>query len=176
VALIDSLKSGALPIPTLIARAPGKPIDRMGLLTPSFSEGSLLLKDHDGKYSRLLWDKDDAKTDERRRGIAPGHYKLTGYHVVRRDKQDKEWFLWINLRAGRTLDVKPGALDVSADDTITINCKAKRGAGGVEIIAVIMGDHHAGVTIYKEGKRIPIHYRVSDKDKQTLATGTLEYG
>jgi hypothetical protein len=173
--LIDYLKSGALPVPAAVS-SPPKKADGLGLLSPSFAEGSLLLKDPAGKYARLIWNRDDAKAADRRRGVVPGSYQLTGYHIVRRDKQDKEWFLWVNLRAGRALDIKAGELSVPADDTITINCKTKRTPDGLDIHAIVMADHHAGVTMYKEGKRIPIRYRVTSKNNQALAAGALDYG
>lgn len=177
MALIDYLKKGELPVPQAITAPPPKDAGPRGLVTPTFDEGSLLVKNHHDKYFRLVWPKEsDPKSADRRRALEPGSYKLTGYHFARRDKEGKEWFLWVNLHKGRALDVKADEpLPVKTDDSVIINCKAKLAPGDVTILANIMGEHHAGVTIYKEGKRIPIVYKIT-KDNKTLASGTLQYG
>lgn len=166
-----------MPVPQAIASPPAADAGAVAVITPTFDEGSLLVTDAHGKFFRLLWPAKDGGKEDRRRALSPGKYRLTGYHLVRRDTQGKEWFIWVNLHAGRPLTAHAGdSLPVKTDDTITLTCKAKAAVGAVEIMAAVTGDHHAGLTIYKEGKRIPLHYRITGRDNQVLATGTLEYG
>jgi len=40
----------------------------------------------------------------------------------------------------------------------------------------VAGAHRAGLTIYREGARIPMEYRLLDGDGKTLTTGPMEYG
>ena len=40
----------------------------------------------------------------------------------------------------------------------------------------VQGEGKSGMTIYAAEKRIPIHYRVFDRDGKELASGTMNYG
>jgi hypothetical protein len=174
-ALIDFLKKGVLPPPTVLASSGEKDGEAQGSVKLDFAEGSLLLKSADGKFLRIV--RDSAESKDERRHLPAGSYKLTGYHLTRRDAKGTEWFLAVNLRGGRPITLKAGqTLPLKTDPAVTIACKAKVAAGTVAVTAHVAGEHHAGVTLYKDGKRILIGYRITDRDGKLLGQGMLDYG
>ncbi|MCI0642293.1 MAG: hypothetical protein L0Y72_15940 [Gemmataceae bacterium] len=176
-ALIDFLKSGELAVPTAVSAPPRSDNEGDGFVTPSFEAGSLLLRNKEGKFFRLLWEKRAGeKPGDLRRALTPGVYQVAGFHVARHDSQGKEWFVWFNTKHGATVDVHRGqTASVKLDDAIQLDCRPKVSAKGIEIIAHVAGERHASITIYKEGKRIPLGYRVTDESRRVLAEGPLGY-
>ncbi|MCI0376175.1 MAG: hypothetical protein L0215_01080 [Gemmataceae bacterium] len=176
-ALIDFLKSGELAVPTAVAGPPRGDNDGDGFVTPSFEEGSLPLRNKAGKYFRLVWEKRAGeRPGDLRRALEPGVYQVAGYHVARHDPQGKDWFVWFNTKHGDTVRVHKGqTASVKVDDAIQLDCRPKASAHGIEIIARVAGERHASITIYKEGKRVPLGYRVTDTNQRVLAEGPLGY-
>lgn len=177
------LKSGALQGPRAVTTPPAKNEDQAGFVKPSFEEGSLLLKNKDGAFFRLVWQKKESGSpaatvaNDQRRALPPGDYTLTGYTIVRRDDQKKEWFLWATGRAIGKLTVRAGKeQQVRVDETIQARFTARSGVDSVLIQVAVSGEHHSGLSIFREGQRIPIHYHIASAQGQELATGTVEYG
>ena len=183
-ALLTLLKSGKLQPPRPVAVAPGKDIARAGFLIPSFTEGTLFLKRSSGEHYRLEWPEQPTSGDpgakaapDRRRALPPGEYTLTCYRVARRDAKEVEWFISATAPHIRSLIVKAGEEQrVQVDETIQLTGSAQLGDGGVKIQAKFTGAEHSGLSIYREGKRIELGYRLADIQKKQLATGTMHYG
>ncbi len=172
--MIEFFKSGSMPPATAIAVPPSPTDDQSGIVRPKFDEGSVLVKDAAGKHYRLVW---RAQDKDRRRGLPPGAYTLTHFDIVRRDEHKTEWFISGSGAALAKLKVAAGQdQTLGADDAVMIQCKAKPSAGTVDIQATVMDGHHHGLSIYRDGKRIPLKYRVADARGKELATGELEYG
>jgi hypothetical protein len=57
-----------------------------------------------------------------------------------------------------------------------MTCRARPTSQGVDVQVTIMGEHHAGLTIYGDGKRIPLEFVVSDAAGKELARGPFKYG
>ncbi len=154
----------------------------MGFITPGFEEGSLLLKNEHGQFFRLAWEKGDLVSSDnaaqdRRRALPPAVYTLTGYRIVRRDDKGSVWFVSATAQAIRRLTVSAGEEQkVSVDETILMQCKALPGDGNVTIQMMIQGEHHSGLTIYRDGKRIPMQYRMTDAQGKDITSGTMNYG
>lgn len=186
MALIEFLESGVLQVPRAVTAAKSDGTDQVGFIATSFEEGSLMLKDSSGEYVRLEWPKAErgrgrtAKSPtaaDRRRPVPPGTYTLTGYRIVRRDDKGREWFIAATGKNIRKIDVTAGEEQrVEVKEEIGMNCRARRTDQGVHVQVGIMGEHHAGLTIYSAGKRIPIRYKITDADGHEIAAGPLEYG
>ena len=172
--MIAFLKSDALPRPKRVTTPPAARDDRSGILTATFAEGSVLLKDKDGTFYRLGWKKADA---DRRRALPAGDYVMTGYTLVRPDGQGKEWFLGASGKMIRKLTVRAGEEQpLTLQEFVHMHCRAVPQEGGVQVQGVVKGEHHCGVSIYRDGKRIPLGYRVTDAQGKEVAAGSLEYG
>lgn len=184
-AMIAFLKGGELKPPRAVAAAPEKDAGGVGFVTTNFGEGTLFLTSTTGKHYRLEWPKlellpstDRAKPmPDRRRALPPGEYTLTCYRVLRRDAKGTEWFISATGPRIRRLKVRAGEeQQVKVDDTIHLTGSAHPENGGVEIQLMIAGEKGSGLTVYREGKRIDIGYRLLDAWRKELARGTLKYG
>jgi hypothetical protein len=70
-----------------------------------------------------------------------------------------------------------GALmPLKISEAVTVGCKVKRAGDSVKVQALILGEHHAGATLYKDGRRIDLTFVVKDAAGKKIAQGTLAYG
>lgn len=185
-ALIAFLKTDELKPPRAVVAAPNKEAAAAGFLTASFAEGTLFLKSARGEHYRLEWPKEQRKPSaeptpkaapDRRRALPPGEYILTGYRVVRRDAKEVEWFISATSPNLRRVALKAGEEQrVQVDETIHLTALAQPSDGGVKIQAKITGEERSGMSIYRDGKRIEIGYRLVDAQKKELGSGTMHYG
>jgi hypothetical protein len=77
----------------------------------------------------------------------------------------------------RRLTVREGQeQQVKLDETLAMGCCARADEGDVKIAMAIHGEHHSGLSLYREGRRIAIRYRVDSAQGRELAAGALEYG
>lgn len=172
--MIQFLKSGALKPPQAVTDAPPQNANNVGFIVPNFDEGSLLLKNAHGQFFRLSWEK---KTENRRRALPPGSYSLMGYRIVRRDAKGDEWFVSVTARGTQRVTVHAGhEQQVKVSENVTVQCRAKPGGEGVEVQMMIMDAQHSGLSIYHNGKRIPIRYNITDAQGKEVASGTMNYG
>jgi hypothetical protein len=178
------LKSGKLTPPRAVTAAAKKDARGVGFVVASFERGSLMLKDADGQYIRLSWENDrkkDAKKKEshaRLRALKPGSYTLTGYRILRTDQEGKPWFISATSPHGiRKFTVREGEVSsIQLRDAIFVQCKVRPTDEGLRVMAGVQGEHHSGLSIYSDGKRIAMHYVVHGADGAKLSTGKMEYG
>ena len=133
------------------------------------------MRNQDGRDFRLSWegDADEDAAGDRRRALPAGNYTLRGYRIVAADADGNRWHLSATGGSIRKLQVESGKdLAVDIDGSIHIGKRIHR----KRIAVVIQGEHRAGLSIYKEGRRIPIRYRIIDGDGRPLAAGKIEYG
>ncbi len=157
------------------------------MILPGFDEGSLFLSDDRDHHFRLYWGEQKpndstasavTKTDERLRALPAGKYTLTEYRIVRRDSQGRRWFIAANSVKGiRQLVVHAGQKQrVELSDVIHMQCSTRPGKMGVMIGAAILGEGRSGLSIYREDRRIPMHYVVRNGQGEILAAGPMRYG
>ncbi len=142
-------------------------------ITPSFERGALLLGDTQGRVFRLSWEEADAGEQDRRRALPAGHYRLVGYRLIQRDEAGSTWHLSATAPAIRELELASGeerALEI--DPAIRI----EKRVSGDQLQVAIQGEGHAGLSIYRQEKRIPIEYRLLDAGGRELAAGKIRYG
>jgi hypothetical protein len=155
----------------------------VGFVTPNFYDGCLFVRNEDGKYFRLQWNspkksKADGKTkQDMRRALPAGKYTLTGYRLERHDDQGRAWFVSSTSGHGiRKFEIRAGESQrITVPHAITFNCRTRVKDTGVQVMMGIQGAPHAGLSIYCDGRRIPIRYLVSSGDK-VLADGVMKYG
>ena len=183
--MIEFFKAGVLETPRAVTTAAHRDTDAVGFITPSVDEGALVLKNENGEFVRLEWPgtdraaskKTDRPADAGRRPLPPGKYTVTNYRVARRDKDGREWFISAtgkNIRQIEVVASQTHRLDLKPE--IAMNCRVKSTGASVEVQAMIMGEHHAGLTIYRDGKRIPMEFVIVDADSKELASGPMNYG
>jgi len=145
-----------------------------GYVVPSFQEGSLLLKNSHEQFFRLSWDQAGAV---RRRPVPVGSYTLVNFRLVKRDAAGREWYLSGIPHHGSTVVVRANEEQrVTVDDSIAISLKLVPTDEGFRMQAPVIGDQHSGLTIYANGARIPMNYKVVDGAGRQLAAGAMTYG
>lgn len=150
-----------------------------GFITPSFEAGALVLKNERGQFVRLSWEeeaKSPSAAANRRRLLPAGTYSLVNFRIIRRDAAGREWYLSGIPHAAPSVVVRAGTEQrVHVDDSIHFKLKLVT-SNGLMLQAPIMGAEHSGVTIYADGKRIPMNYRITDSQGTELAAGSMNYG
>ena len=144
-------------------------------ITTSFDEGSLLLRNADLKILRLAWEArgDEARNWAKARTLPAGEYTLVGYRIVDRSRAGEVWFVAASGTKLRKIEVPAsGELRIDIPSTLSVKQRFDGASAGMEI----RGADKAGVSIYKNGKRIPIGYRVLAPDGKELASGKMNYG
>jgi hypothetical protein len=133
-------------------------------VTASFAEGSAVLAGEGGDVT-LVWDP---------KGPAPG--APPGKYRVRTTRISRENFL-ISAAAGPepTLAVKDKA-ELKVDETVRFDGQAKRLGNKLDLGFSIKGKDGRGLSVYKDGKRVPVTYKVLAKDGAVLAQGKMNYG
>lgn len=190
MALIQFLSSGQLKPPRAITTTAKRDDPNVGFVVPSFEQGSLTLKDAKGQYVRLSWEGGQRKqgtakkksvkgdSDDRLRALAPGVYTVTGYRILRRDKRGRSWFISATSAGGiRKLTVRKGQVNrVRISDVIHVQCRTQPTDEGIRVIGGVQGEHQSGLSVYRDGKRIALHYIVRGAGGEKLAAGTMKYG
>jgi hypothetical protein len=173
--LIAFLKTNTLPRPQAVTTAPTEGDRRTGFLRPRFDEGSVLLRHSDGTFHRLEWSAEKEQTD-RRRALPPGEYTVASYWIVRRDAQGDVWYLATNAPQLPKIIVKHSeeqVLPITDKVRLTFRVMAQKEKSSVQ--ASFLGES-GGTTLYRNGKRIMLDYRIADTQGSVLASGTLDYG
>jgi hypothetical protein len=128
-----------------------------------------LREDEGDAVYRLAWT--DAES-ERPRAIPAGTYRVVGYRIQRVDENGTPWHLSATGNSIAKLTLTPGATG-QVDIDATVHVKKRFHAGRV---AMAITGQKAGLTIYKEGKRIPVRFRLADGEGTELAAGKMNYG
>ena len=138
-----------------------------GTLEANLKEGEVFLKKGAQVY-RLTWASLDTV---RARPLPAGDYTLTGYRIVR-----GTWHLSATGSDAK-LKIREGkATALSLDDTLRVKVHARRKGQELSLGMGIRGDKNAGLSVYRDGKRIPIGYQLSFQGEQPPAAGTMNYG
>jgi hypothetical protein len=98
---------------------------------------------------------------------------LVGYRIVDRSRKGEVWHLSGSGPKLRAIEVPAsGELAIEVPARITVKQRFDGASAGMEI----RGPDAAGVSIYKDGARIPIGYRLLSDAGGELARGKLNYG
>lgn len=168
--MIEYLRGKPLELPkTIAAKTP--PTEDEGTVTSNITDGELLLVDESGKGFRLVWSTSGESVSQPR-ALPAGEYQLRNYRIER-DHKGTSWHISATALAIQKLEVLSGEnLEVTIDPRIMISSTVSASMGGMRIA----GDHGAGLSIYREEKRIPVEYELVDNHGATRAKGAMNYG
>ncbi|MHC4847017.1 MAG: hypothetical protein ACYTEG_01010 [Planctomycetota bacterium] len=139
-------------------------------VTPTFQAGSILLQRGD-RLLTLHWSKKDK---DRRRRLPEGDYLLRTTRIER-EKKGIWWFLSSTGPAKRKVRVARGA-KLSIDDTVHFRSIARRRNGKLQLGFGITTKRKRGLSVYRDGKRVPVGYKLFDKKGELIKQGTMNYG
>jgi hypothetical protein len=174
--MIAFLKSDHVKRPPLIDRPPREENSHDGFITTDFDEGAIVLKrKSDGQAYQLLWKKGSRKED-RRRALPAGDYQVISYRLARQDADGHDWFI-SGTGPIRNLKVHAGQVhDLKLHESIFLECRVRPHGGELQVQGIAQGEHHCGLSIWKDGRRIPLGFRITDAQNKELASGSLKYG
>lgn len=145
------------------------------MITPEFDEGSLFLRDDKGALVRLAWESrgDASREANRGRKLPAGKYTLLGYRLVDRSRAGEVWHVSGTGTKRKPIEIPAhGQIALGVPHEISVKQRFDGESAGMEI----RGAHAAGLSIYKNGARIPIGYRVLDAGGAELTQGSMNYG
>ncbi|MHC4550974.1 MAG: hypothetical protein ACYTEZ_19665 [Planctomycetota bacterium] len=141
-------------------------------MTSSVRAGSVTLAGPRGDVT-LVW---NGETKERARALPPGVYRVRTTRVER-TKDGTHWFISstspprapVAVRAGKTTHVRVG-------DTVHFESRVRRHGNELRLGFAIKGADGRGLSVYKDGRRVPVTFNVLSKKGRVLASGTMNYG
>lgn len=170
--MIRWLGSDQAPRPELIDSAPDDDSDA-SFIESNIETGSVVLARGDRRIT-LAWKKGD---DSRRRALPAGSYRLRTTRVERVDKDGTRWFVSLSGPGGRKLRIATGKTNRLVIDTaVHFKGKVKRRGHRLQLAMAITGANGRGLSIYKNGKRVAVDYKLLDAKGRVLARGRMNYG
>jgi len=156
-----------------VTSSPESLADSVGVVVPGFERGAVILRDQSRQVFRLSWEEKDSAGGDRRRALPAGTYTLAGYRLIREDEHGKTWHLSATAPAGRAIEVVAGVeTQIDLDPTIRI----RKHIQGKKLQVQIRGEGKMGLSIYSEGKRVPIAFELKDARGRAVESGKIEYG
>lgn len=121
------------------------------------------------KSFRLIFKKGDVLC------VNEGSYKIRNMRAVRKDKAGAAWVLSTTKPSGVPLEItKSEETTLTFDPKVQFELRARRLQGGLNINAG-MSVNGAGATVFKDGEKVPVKYKIISKDGKELNSGTLTY-
>jgi hypothetical protein len=120
---------------------------------------------NDNGLITLVWDPKGPAP-----GAPPGTYRVRSTRITRGN-----WIISASAGPEPVLTVKDKA-ELKVDETVRFEGLAKRRGGKLQLGFNIKGTDGRGLSVYKDGKRVPVTYRVLAKDGAVVAEGTMAYG
>lgn len=172
-ALVAYLETRPLDVPRTVSAPPTGARDDEGSVLATFGVGEVFLRRREGGVLRLTWDAPPNDRVDGRRPLSAGTYDLIGYRIVREDEQGVRWHLSGSGRIQRGLVVEAGRV-LRLDIAPGVQLRTRRMPRALSVS--VQGYRNAGVSIYKDGRRIPMGYRLLGFGAAELLSGAMEYG
>jgi hypothetical protein len=172
--LIDWLSKQEAARPRRVATTPGAPETAgHGLVSSAFGTGSAVLTGAGGSLT-LQWPAGD---DQAPRAVPAGDWHVRTVRIER-SHQGTPWFLSMTAPDGKKkLRVEADRpAQVAAEASVHFNGRAERKGEGLQLSFVVTSADHRGLSVYRDGERIAVRYRVLAEDGTVLASGTMNYG
>ncbi len=151
-------------------------------MRPGFDTGAVLLLDAKDKAYRLSWESgmaerkpDETKPDDpsRVRALPPGDYRMVGYRLMRKAASGETWWASATGQPIRRLALRAGETAVlEIDPTVHVRGRSSRTSVNVDV----KGEGKSGLSLYREGKRIDLRFRLLDAEGKERTAGTIHYG
>lgn len=135
--------------------------------------GSVVLAGPQGRF-RLVWKEGDRR---RKRPLPRGTYRLRDVRAEG-THEGVHWFFSSSgpWKKARRIEVE-GETKLEVGDTVHVRVGSPGFKDGkLRIGFALLAADGRGLSIYRDGKRVPVGYRVLDKEGAVLAEGTMRYG
>lgn len=140
----------------------------------SIGVGAVLLRDTDDNEIRLSWDRKGQAGEVR--ALEPGRYRVVGYRLEKKSDDGTEWMLTASSARFAELTVVAGkVVDVPVPKAIRQSGQV-RSRGMNANVMMMMAFGRGGVTIYRDGERIPMPFRVVNVAGRSIGGGNIDYG
>lgn len=124
-----------------------------------------MLQGHHGEFV-LVWDPKGPAPE-----APPGKYKVRTTRIARDN------FLISSAGVPEpSIEIGAEKAELKLDETVKFEGHAKRKGARLELGFAIKGADGRGLTVYKDGVRVPVTYKVLAADGAVLAEGTMNYG
>lgn len=171
MALATYLRAKPLPLPSVVGASRVATSGPQGEVTASFERGALIVQHADGRAFRVTWEGVGDRGSQPR-ALPVGTYKVRGYRVLADDAAGVPWMLSSSGASLGVFTVAAGKTTaVPSDGTVRL-VKQRRGQ---TVSVAVQGHAHAGLTVYRNGKRIPMGYRLVAEGK-VVDEGPMAYG
>ena len=141
-------------------------------VSSNLETGSIILAGPQGDVA-IHWKKSD---EHRSRGLPPGTYRLRTVRIEREQK-GVHWFLSATSQPRKPMAFGSGAkVKLEVADTVHFKGKVKRMGRKLQLNFEIHSKTHQGLSVYKNGKRVPVTYKLLSAKGEVLATGKMNYG
>ena len=112
------------------------------------------------------------------RALPAGEYALVGYRLIQKDVGVDLWYASATGESIAVIAVAAGAaVRPELDPAVTIElARAELADGALQLGMSVTGAGGAGLTLYKNSKRIPIAYSVTTKKRKELVRANMTYG
>jgi len=145
------------------------------VVLPAELEAAVLLEGPSGELLRLSWEqRPGVRADaDRSRALPAGTYQIRGLRIIDRSRKGEVWHTSASGHRLGQLEVEAGVRrTLELDPTIRFGKRLGRG----RVAMSITRPGGAGLSIYKDGVRIPIGYRLLDPEGKAVASGPMRYG
>ena len=160
-------------MPEAVLATPQETGAALAVITPSFERGALLLRNEEGRLYRLSWGEGSKSGSDRRRALPAGKYALAGYRLITTDSTGKTWHVSATAASMREIELASGQeTRLAIEPEIKIEKRLRDG----QVQVAVQGEGQSGLSIYKEGKRIPLGFELLDRAGKKLAEGKINYG
>lgn len=158
------------------------PVDGLqldGAIAVNFDEGSLIVRNEKKEIYRLVWQrqKGGAEAVSRLRSLPPGKYTLTNYQLTTRDKDGIDWLICASAHSVVKFDVTAGkqAL-IQVDPAIRMDfLAASKKDKSLGFKLEFTGHNKAGISIFRDGQRVPVSFLIADAAGNRLGGGPFEF-
>jgi hypothetical protein len=108
------------------------------------------------------------------RELPPGEYAWLGYRLAKRATDGSQWYVSALFQKPSPVNVLAGEVTrMEVDPTVVVQKQLRPGG---QIGIMVGGQGRSGLTVYKNGIRIPIGYRLVDVSGKALTSGKIAYG
>jgi hypothetical protein len=142
-----------------------------GSVSSSFKAGVVMLENVKRESFRLSWTKGESGK-QRLRSLPAGEYRLRTFRIE--ELLDGQlWHISASAPNIQRVLVREGEhLTLELESNIKMKSKLK----GKAVMMGISSSNGAGLSIYRDGVRIPISYKVLDAHGKPEAKGSMNYG
>lgn len=153
--------------PTQDSSTADRPVSKV---TSNIPRGTVVLAG-EGGLVRLTW-----KKGQQAHYLAPGPYRIRNVRIVEK-KGKNTWFLSSTQPRGQVLQVEEGSpLHLRLTRRILFGGKAHWKGRELFLGFGLRDAQGRGLSIYRNGKRVPIRYELLSADGRRLQSGKMNYG